>query len=157
MSNTMIGLAGEHHVCAELYRRNILALMTPKNNPIFDIVASDANGKRSVSIQVKTMGVKNKTGWKFGIDMAQRKNNPNLFVVLVDMKRDGKNDYYIYKYDELSKRVNELYEEYIITPKRDGEKRKDPGFRWFDHKFFNESDKKKLNNWKLLGFSKTLF
>ena len=46
--NSMIGNAGEYYVCAELCRRNVLALITPKNNPLFDIVASDPEGKRSV-------------------------------------------------------------------------------------------------------------
>ena len=53
--NSMIGNAGEYYVCAELCRRNIFALITPKNNPLFDIVASDPEGKRSVEIQVKTI------------------------------------------------------------------------------------------------------
>ena len=44
--NTMIGNAGEYYVCAELCKRNILALITPKNNPLFDIVASDPEGIR---------------------------------------------------------------------------------------------------------------
>jgi hypothetical protein len=48
-------LTGIQCVCAELCRRNILALITPKNNPLFDIVASDPEGKRSVQIQIKTM------------------------------------------------------------------------------------------------------
>jgi len=39
--NSMIGNAGEYYVCAELCRRNILTLITPKNNPLFDVVASD--------------------------------------------------------------------------------------------------------------------
>ena len=39
--NSMIGNAGEYYVCAELCRRNILALITPKNNRLSDIVASD--------------------------------------------------------------------------------------------------------------------
>ena len=41
VSKNMIGVAGEYYVCAELCRRNILALVTPKNNPLFDIVAAD--------------------------------------------------------------------------------------------------------------------
>ncbi len=45
--NSMIGNAGEYYVCAELCKRNILALITPKNNPLFDIVASDPAGERS--------------------------------------------------------------------------------------------------------------
>ena len=42
--NSMIGNAGEYYVCAELCRRNILALITPKNIPLFDVVASDPSG-----------------------------------------------------------------------------------------------------------------
>jgi len=58
-----------YYVCAELCRRNILALITPKNNPLFDIVASDPEGKRSVQIQVKTMSINNKQGWKLGVNI----------------------------------------------------------------------------------------
>ena len=46
--NSMIGNAGEYFVCAELCKRNILALVTPKNNPLFDILASDPEGKGSL-------------------------------------------------------------------------------------------------------------
>ena len=83
--NSMIGNAGEYYVCAELCRRNILALITPKNNPLFDIVASDPEGIRSVQIQVKTMSINNKQGWKLGANMTKKHNNPKLFVVLVNI------------------------------------------------------------------------
>lgn len=86
--------AGEYYVCAELCRRNILALITPKNNPLFDIVASDPEGKRSVQIQVKTMSINNKQGWKLGVNMAKKHNNPKLFVVLVNM-HDQKSTKYV--------------------------------------------------------------
>ncbi len=92
--NSMIGNAGEYYVCAELCRRNILALITPKNNPLFDIVASDPEGKRSVQIQVKTMSINNKQGWKLGVNMAKKHNNPKLFVVLVNM-HDQKSTKYV--------------------------------------------------------------
>ena len=52
-SNNMKGMAGEYFVCAELCKLNILALLTPKNNPLFDVVASNPAGSKSVSIQVK--------------------------------------------------------------------------------------------------------
>ena len=35
----MVGVTGEYYVCAELGKKGILALLTPKNNPLFDIVA----------------------------------------------------------------------------------------------------------------------
>lgn len=80
-SLNLVGAAGEYFVCAELCKRNILALITPKNNPLFDIVASDLQGKRKNSIQVKTMGVENKQGWKIGKGLIKRKNNQELYVV----------------------------------------------------------------------------
>ena len=100
--NSMIGNAGEYFVGAELCKRNILALITPKNNPLFDIVASDPEGIRNVQIQVKTMATTNKQGWKLGVNMTKKRNNPRLFLVLVNMHDDKPNDYYIYKYEKES-------------------------------------------------------
>ncbi|HEX7723646.1 MAG TPA: hypothetical protein VF397_15910, partial [Pyrinomonadaceae bacterium] len=53
-SNTLTGTAGEYYVCAELCRRGYLALLTPKNNPLFDVVATNIDGTTAISIQVKT-------------------------------------------------------------------------------------------------------
>jgi hypothetical protein len=71
----MIGSAGEYYVCAELCRRNILALVTPKNNPLFDVIAVDSSSQKTVSIQVKTMSLQNEQGWKLGKDICQKRNN----------------------------------------------------------------------------------
>lgn len=148
----MIGTAGEYYVCAELCRRNILALPSSKNNPIFDILASDHEGKHTVSIQVKTMGLDNKQGWRMGKGIEEKLNNTNLYVILVNMNKNGTNDYYIYEHDKFSERVQEVYKKYISTPKKDGDPKKEVGFRWFDFSCFNEDDKKRKNNWAILGF-----
>src|SRR6266581_4445375 len=63
-TNTLIGTAGEYYVCAELCRLGYLALLTPKNNPLFDVVVTNVDGTTSISIQVKTRSVRNKQGWK---------------------------------------------------------------------------------------------
>ena len=42
-SNNLTGVTGEYFVCAELGKRGILALLTPKNNPLFDVVALGKN------------------------------------------------------------------------------------------------------------------
>src|SRR5258705_3939302 len=99
ISKNLVGTAGEYYVCAELCRQNILALITPKNNPLFDIVAADPLGRRTVSIQVKTMSLENKQGWRLNRDICIKRDNLNLFVVLVDLKEDGTNDYFIYEHD----------------------------------------------------------
>jgi len=152
IKNNMIGNAGEYYVCAELCKRNILALITPKNNPIFDIIASDPEGKRSIQIQVKTMSITNKQGWKLGVNMTKKRNNPKLFVVLVNMHNDKPNDYYVYKYDDLAQRINEVYNEYISEKKKDGTSKKELKFRFFDFRYFRKKDYNRLNNWSILGF-----
>lgn len=149
ISKSMVGTAGEYYVCAELCRQNILALITPKNNPLFDIVAADPLGKRSVSIQVKTMSLHQERGWRLSVDICTKRSNSNLFVVLVNLKSNGTNDYYVYEYDALSERVEEVYKEYMSTPKRDGTQRKEVDFRWFDFKYFTDEDYRRLNRWRV--------
>lgn len=140
-----------YYVCAELGNQGILALLTPKNNPIFDIVAVALDASRTVTIQVKTMSQNNKQGWKLGKEICNRKNNPNLFTVLVNLSSD-EIEYYIYEYDTLSEKVENAYLNYLNIPKKDGNKRKDIDFRWWDLKLFTEDDKNRKNNWNLLGF-----
>jgi len=147
-SNNLIGCAGEYYVCAELCRRGLLALVTPKNNPLFDVIATNAQGSDSVAIQVKTKN--NKQGWKLNKDIERPQDNPDLFVILVDIHADNLTDFYMYQYDDLSTRVSELYAEYMRTPKRDGGQKKDVTFRWFDLKNFTNDDRNRKNKWNLI-------
>ena len=151
-SNNLTGVTGEYFVCAELGKRDILALLTPKNNPLFDVVAVSQDAKRTVTIQVKTMSERNKQGWKLGVDICERKNNPLLYTILVNLTSD-EIEYYIYEYDVLSERVEAAYTQYLAVPKRDGNPRKDIKFRWYDLKNFIEDDHSRKNNWDLLGFN----
>jgi hypothetical protein len=149
-SNNLIGCAGEYYVCAELCRQGLLALVTPKNNPLFDVVATNQQGSDSVAIQVKTMGIDNKQGWKLNKDIERAQKNPDLFVALVNLRPDNTTDFYIYEYDDLSARIRGLYSTYIGKPKRDGGQRKEVAFRWFDHKDFTDDDRTRKNEWKLI-------
>jgi len=74
-SNNLIGTAGEYYVCEEICRQGYLALITPKNNPLFDIVASNPEGSRSIVIQVKTRSIHNDQGWKLDKNLALKRNN----------------------------------------------------------------------------------
>jgi hypothetical protein len=150
-SNNLVGVTGEYFVCAELGKRGVLALLTPKNNPLFDIVAVSPDASRIVTIQVKTMSEHNNLGWKLGIDICKRKNNPLLFTILVNLT-SSEIEYYIYEYDDLSEKIDKAYAEYLNIPKKDGGKRKDIDFRWWDFKMFTENDHSRKNNWDILGF-----
>jgi len=147
-SNNLIGCAGEYYVCAELCRQGFLSLVTPKNNPLFDVVVTNPEGSDSVAIQVKTKS--NKQGWKVGKDLETPQCNPDLFVVLVDLHTDGKTAFYIYEYNVLSNPVRDAYTAYMSQPKRDGGQRKEVQFRWFDLSHFTDDDTRRKNNWELI-------
>lgn len=151
-SNNLIGVTGEYYVCAELGRRGILALITPKNNPLFDIVAVTPDARRTVTIQVKTMSIHNKQGWQLGKAICDTKNIDNLYTILVNLTPAGV-EYYIYEYDILSARVKDMYDKYILIKKRDGGDRQDTDLRWWNISGFSEDDKRRKNNWEILGFS----
>src|SRR5438094_5978110 len=87
-SNTLVGTAGEYYVCAELCRRGYLALLTPKNNPLFDVVATNADGTISVSIQVKTRSIWNTQGWKLSAHVNATETPGVPFIVLVNLHED---------------------------------------------------------------------
>ena len=147
-ANNLVGTAGEYYVCAELCRLGYLALLTPKNNPLFDVIATTPDGSRFVSIQVKTRSVHNTQGWKLGTDIAKGHAPSGLFVVLVNLEDRGLPEFYVYEYPVLSERVSHVYQAYISKPKRDGTPKKEVGFRWFDEMSFNHDDHSRKNNWQ---------
>ena len=54
LESTLVGVAGEYFVAAELSLRGYLASVTLRNSRGIDIIASSADASKSVSIQVKT-------------------------------------------------------------------------------------------------------
>ncbi len=152
-SNNLVGVTGECFVCAELGKRGILALLTPKKNPLFDIVAVSPDASRTVTIKVESMGFDNEQGWKPNNQITEKKGNPNLFLILVNLRQENVCVYYIFHYDENIERVNEIYNRYINREKRDGGKRKEVGFMSFDFVNFTAEDQARKNNWDILRFN----
>jgi hypothetical protein len=56
-------------------------------------------------------------------------------------------EFFIYEYDVLADRVQNNYEEYMSTLKKDGSERKEVGFRWHDTRLFTENDRSRNGNW----------
>ena len=54
ISNALTGAAGVHFVAAELSRRGALILVTARNTKGIDALATDVDGRRHVTIQVKS-------------------------------------------------------------------------------------------------------
>ena len=51
ISPILVGVAGEYFVAAELSRRGYIASISMRNTKGIDIIATNASGKRSVTIQ----------------------------------------------------------------------------------------------------------
>jgi hypothetical protein len=148
-SKNLIGATGEYYVCAELCKRGFLALLTPKNNPLFDIVVTNAAGSRSVVIQVKTRSIGNEAGWRFGTDVCKSQSNPNLFTVLVNLRQEAP-EYLIFEHDRLAVEVERIHAAYMAKLKKDGTKRADLDFRWYDETDISAEDRDRRNNWEPL-------
>lgn len=150
-NKNIVWVTGEYFVCAELGKLGILALLTPKNNPLFDVVAIAPDASKTISIQVKTMSEHNNQGWRLNIGICEKKNNSSLFTILVNLK-EKEIEFFIYEYDILSQKVKSVYTDYMNKPKKDGTKHKDVNFRWFDFRNFTPNDYSRKNNWDILGF-----
>jgi hypothetical protein len=88
LNNQQVARVGEHYVAAELHRRGAYAVTFSGNMPNIDILASDLDQTRTVSIQVKT---KTAGTWHTTITRGEpREQNPDerRFWVLVDIGRD---------------------------------------------------------------------
>ena len=141
-SKNMTGVTGEYFVCGELGKIDILALLTPKNNPLFDVIATNKKGGKYIFISVKTMSIENHSGWILNKGFTRKRNNHDFYVVLVNLNIRTLNEYYIYLFDDLVDRINEKFGKL----KKDGSKRKDKliTFSLID---FNAEDRKRKNNW----------
>jgi recombinational DNA repair protein RecT len=67
--------------------------------------------------------------------------------VLVNLKNDAPNDYYVLKFSDFAAKIRRGYKKYIGILKRDGSQRKELNFRWIDLKQLTGTEK---NSWKLI-------
>lgn len=83
-----VGQAGEHYVAAELHRRGAYAVTFSGNMPHIDILASDVEQTRTVTIQVKT---KTSGTWHASTlrgKLGDEDPDEMRFWILVDIGRD---------------------------------------------------------------------
>jgi hypothetical protein len=146
LSTTLTGVSGEYFVAAELSRRGLIASITLRNSRGIDILASDENAARTVSIQVKT----NKTGspkWVLS-KKAEDYATPNHFYVFVilastaDLPR-----FYVVSSHVVAEHTRTTHQTWLDTPGLTGQAHKDNSARSFT------DDKEQFRDrWDLLGF-----
>jgi uncharacterized membrane protein len=146
LSKQLSGIAGEYYVAAELSRRGYLAAITLRNSDGVDILASNSNGERTFSIQVKT--TQNKRKWILTKKVENDKTG-NKFYVFVNIPNELNSlpEYYIVRAKDLAINIFEGHRNWMKEPGRNGRIRRDSNIRQFDPRYFSEN---KLLNWENL-------
>ena len=144
LENTLVGVAGEYLVAGELTLRGYIASITLRNSRGIDIIASNADGPKSVSIQVKTNS-SGKSRWLLNKKSEEffSKNHIYIFVALTELGQ--RPDFFIVPSKIVAEYAKERHMNWLSRKKRDGTKRKDMPMR-----AFLDENKKYLEKWNLI-------
>ena len=119
-NNSNIGCCGEYYVAAELERRGFLAVLTPANTPLFDIVAIKRDDpQKRVLIQVKTtFGKTNK--WPLRKKNEEIKDK-NTFYVFVRVENEKAPEFFIVPSRIVAEEIHNSHQKWLSTPGRYGQ------------------------------------
>jgi len=144
LESQLVGVAGEYLVAGELTLRGHIASITLRNSRGIDILASNSDGTKSVSIQVKA----NSSGYRTWILSKKSETfySKNHFYIFVSISEIGKRpSYYIVPSEVVAKKISKGHREWLRGTKKDGSPRKDSSMR----KFVDWNDEY-LEKWELL-------
>lgn len=145
MSSLLAGVAGEYFVAAELSKRGYIASITLRNTKGIDIVCSNQEATKTVSIQVKTTRESART-WILD-KKAENYRAKNLFYVFVTLNNGKRHpDYFVVPSEIVAKFTSANHKRWLNAPNKSGGKHKDTSMR----KFHDENGKY-LNKWNRLG------
>ncbi len=146
---SITGVSGEYFAAAELSRRGWIAVLTLKNTPNIDLIATTPDGKRTVNIQVKTRSIANRQGWILNKGIETIVPGNNFYIVFVDLQGiDSKPDYYIIPKNLFAKWIAKRHQHWLAAPGRNGHVRVDNPIRAFDKPQFHAFEKYH-NNWNI--------
>jgi len=144
-SNILTGISGEYFVAGELSRRGHYSSITLRNTKGVDIICSNEDYSKEVTIQVKT-SKSSKRSWI--VNKKSGKNySKNHFYVFVNLNDfDSIPDYFIVPSKTVATYIQKDYQRWIKEGKKLGKKRKDSSIRKF-----NDEQGKFQNRWDLLS------
>ena len=120
-----IGNAGEYLVVGELLKRGIIAAPAPRNNPGFDVLATNGTNSLNIRVKAKTTAAKS---WVWMC----RKSDPDKtifknmcgrsdFSVLVDLRGDdAAPEYYVIPTTELDNELKAIHQRWLESPPKRG-------------------------------------
>jgi hypothetical protein len=153
-NKALVGIAGAHFVAAELAQQGYVATLTSRNTEGIDVLASNHEGSKTVSIQVKTSGPEQRKSFSRSWILGSKHENifsDNLFYVFVDLKTGNeKPDFYVVPSRVVADYVKKSHADWLKQLSKKGKKHKDNPMRLFE--INDESQVSQyLNRWEKLG------
>ncbi len=143
-SNILTGVSGEYFVAAELSRRGYIASITLRNTRGIDVLCSNEDASKQVSIQVKTTQ-KSHNSWILD-KKSEDYYSPKHFYVFVSLNGIEQPKFFIVPSKIVAKTVKKSHQKWLHGKSKTGKKRKDSSMRKF-----HDDEGKYLNKWDLLG------
>jgi hypothetical protein len=140
----LAGVAGEYFVAGELSRRGLIASVSLRNTRGIDIIVTNRDASKSVTIQCKT----NQLGTKSWIlnKKSETFTSPTHFYVFVILgDTQTRPEYHIVPSRHVAKHISESHKNWLSTPGKKGQEHKDTNMRRF-----SDFDDKYLEAWELL-------
>ena len=117
-------------MAAELSRRGFIASISLRNTRGMDILATNQEGSRSVTIQVKTAQTKG-TGWLVNEKAESFVSDTHFYVFVRLAENEERAEFYIVPSAVVANFVRESHQAWLGKPGRDGRPHKDSKMRQF--------------------------
>ena len=142
-SNILAGVSGEYYVAAELSRLGHIASITLRNTRGIDILCSNSDSSKQVSIQVKTSRTKGNS-WMLS-QKSEEYYSPKHFYVFVLLNGNEHPKFFIVPSKIVANNIKNDHNTWLKKPTKSGKKRGDSSIR-----IFRDREEKYLDRWDLL-------
>jgi hypothetical protein len=144
-NSLLAGVAGEYFVAAELSRRGYVASITLRNTRGMDIVVTNADASKTVTIQCKTASRESKK-WILS-QKSEDFVSDSHFYVFVSLRGElERPNYHIVPSKVVAETISTGHREWLKGSSKSGKPHKDSAIR----NFFDKNDQY-LEKWELLG------
>jgi len=145
IASLLAGVAGEYFVAAELSRRGNIASISLRNTRGIDILATNREASRSITIQCKTNQLARKA-WILNEKSEDFVSDTHFYVFVALGGVLERPSYHVVPSRVVAEHTSSGHRQWLLTPGRDGRKHVDSQVRKF-----SDSDDKYLERWDLLG------
>ena len=144
LEKNQVGVAGEYLAAGELSLRGFISSITLRNSRGIDIIVSNSDGTKSITVQVKTNS-DGKNKWVL-TKKSEEFCSDNHFYIFVAIKGVGiRPDFRIVPSKVVAEQIAREHKSWLAGTKSSGEKRKNSNIR-----NFIDRENQYLEAWKLI-------